>query len=344
MIANDAPTIAASPGRHTDQRACPICADPNPIPWLAAPDRFNGRRTEYQLLRCRACAVVWLQDPPSKSEMGSHYGSDYDRAIADASQSPEHWVPRRDQLSRLKSGGAVLDLGCGSGAFLSTLKGSSWKLYGIEMSEEAAREARKRCGAEVFVGDVLDAHFPAGSFDAITCFNVFEHVYEPKEVLAKVAEWLKPGGVFYTLMPNIDSAGARIFRSYWYALELPRHLYHFSPATLSALARSSGLKEIYVRAHRELYFESSFYYLVDDLLGRIGLTRPPLAQARPLSFPVKVLRKLFRLTLLPVITAAASLAGDGETISAVFTKDDAQGPVSGQQARGDSGARHDTHG
>jgi SAM-dependent methyltransferase len=323
MIANEAPTVAEPRGNRTDQRLCPICADPNPIPWLAAPDRFNGRRTQYQLLRCRACSVVWLHDPPSKSEMGSHYGSDYDRAIAEASQSPDHWLPRREQLSRLKSGGAVLDLGCGTGAFLSTLKGSSWQLHGIEMSEEAASLARKRCGAEVFVGDVLDARFPAGSFDAITCFNVFEHVYEPKEVLAKVAEWLKPGGVFYTLMPNIDSAGARIFRSYWYALELPRHLYHFSPATLGALARSAGLQEVYVRAHRELYFEASFRYLVDDLLRGIGITRAPLARVRPSSFPVKVIRKLFRLTVLPVITAAASLAGDGETIAAVFTRDGA---------------------
>jgi SAM-dependent methyltransferase len=328
MIANDEPTIAARPGAHSDQRSCPICADPNPIPWLAAPDRFNGRRTQYQLLRCRACSVVWLNDPPSKFEMGNHYGSDYDRAIATASQSPDHWLPRRQELSRLKSGGAVLDLGCGTGAFLSTLQGPSWNLYGIEMSEEAAREARKRCGAEVFVGDVLDARFPAGSFDAITCFNVFEHVYEPKEVLAKVAEWLKPGGVFYTLMPNIDSAGARIFRSYWYALELPRHLYHFSPATLKMVARSSGLQEVSVTVHRELYFESSFHYIVDDLLSRIGITRAPLARAKDPGLPAKVIRKLFRLSLLPVITAAASLAGEGETIAAVFTKDGAPRGIS----------------
>jgi len=165
--------------------------------------------------------MVWLDNPPSKAEMGMHYGPDYDRTISTAAKATDHWFGRRDELLRLKpGGGAVLDLGCASGGFLSTMQGPSWKLFGIEMSEEAASVARGRCGAEVFVGDILDAPFAPGSFDAITCFNVFEHVYEPKEVLARAAEWLKPGGIFFTMMPNIDSAGARIFRSYWYALEL----------------------------------------------------------------------------------------------------------------------------
>ncbi|HEX4310728.1 MAG TPA: class I SAM-dependent methyltransferase [Acidobacteriaceae bacterium] len=303
---------------------CPLCAHPDPLSLLAGPDRFNGRHTQYQLLRCSACSIVWLYDPPQPAAMGEHYGSDYDRTIAAASQAPDHWIPRRTELSRLKSGGSILDLGCGAGGFLSTMKGPDWKLYGIEMSEGAASMARERCGAEVFVGDVLDAKFPPASFDAITAFNVMEHVYEPREVLARVAEWLKPDGVFYAMMPNIDSAGAHIFRSYWYALELPRHLYHFSPATFKAVAQSAGLQEVSVTAHRELYFEFSFRYVIDNLLSKIGITRTPLARAKEPGLLFKIVRKAFRLTFLPLFTAAASLVGDGETITAVLTRGSAQ--------------------
>lgn len=323
MIANEAPIIDAPPAMSAGLRACPICAEPDPILWLAAPDRFHGRTKKYQLLRCRSCSMVWLDAPPSKSEMGMHYGSDYDRTISTAAQAPEHWFGRRDELLRLKpGGGAILDLGCATGGFLSTLKGPSWELSGIEMSEDAASVARSRCGAEVFVGDILDAPFPPQSFDVITCFNVFEHVYEPKEVLVKVAEWLKPGGIFYTLMPNIDSAGARIFRSYWYALELPRHLSHFSPATLRKVAQSAGLREVSLETWRELYFEASARFVFDGVAKRFGVSRLPMAQSTDkANLPWKVLRKIFRMTLLQLFTAAASLAGDGETIAAVFTKD-----------------------
>jgi SAM-dependent methyltransferase len=171
------------------------------------------------------------------------------------------------------------------------------------------------------VGDVLDAPFRKGSFDAITCFNVFEHVYKPSEVLARVSEWLKPGGIFYMMVPNIDSAGARILRSYWYALELPRHLFHYSPATVKSLAHSAGLQEIYVKTHRELYLEPSLYYAVSDLLSKVGISRKPLSEADDAKIPWKVVRKALRLTIFPLITNAASLAGDGETISAIFLKD-----------------------
>lgn len=328
MITQESPALAVPAIVDSDQKQCPFCADSHAELWLEAPDRFNGRHKPYQLLRCPSCTLVWLNDPPSKSEMGEHYGSDYDRVISDAAKASDHWTPRRDELLRCKSRGAVLDLGCASGGFLSTLKGPDWKLYGIEMSEDAAQTARNRCGAEVFVGDVLDAPFAPASFDAITCFNVFEHVYEPVKVLAKVSEWLKPGGVFYTLMPNIDSAGARIFKSYWYALELPRHLYHFSPKTLNMVAESVGLRKAFIDARRDLYFERSVGYINDEALRKIGITRRPAAQATEPGFAFKVVRKGFRLTLLPLITAAASLAGDGEMIYAAFIKNaPANGPA-----------------
>src|ERR1035438_10453930 len=76
------------------------------------------------------------------------------------------------------------------------------------------------------------AHSAAESFDVITCFDVLEHLYEPRKVMARVGEWLKPGGIFYVLVPNVDSAEARAFGSYWHGLELPRHLFHYSPASL----------------------------------------------------------------------------------------------------------------
>jgi SAM-dependent methyltransferase len=266
------------------------------------------------------CSVVWLLDPPAPSEMGQHYGEDYDRAIARAGQNPRFWAGRKDTILTYKSGGNILDLGCNSGGFLAAMKGPPWKLFGIEMSECAASEAEANCGAHVFVGDILDAPFPTESFDVITCFHVFEHLYRPREVLAKVHDWLKPGGIFYTMMPNIDSVGARIFGSYWYALELPRHLFHFSPATLRNLARSSGLEELSITTHRHLFVEDSVRYVADDIVRKFGARRPPMAQAKPASPPRRALRKGFRLAVLPALEFLAAFIGDGESIFAVFTK------------------------
>jgi 2-polyprenyl-3-methyl-5-hydroxy-6-metoxy-1,4-benzoquinol methylase len=302
-------------------KRCIVCGGVETEPLLEAPDRFHGATEVYRLERCSSCALVWLENAPKPQDMWRHYGQDYDRKIAEAGESsPQRWADRRETLGLYKQGGSILDLGCSSGSFLSTLDRSKWDLHGVEMSTESADRALARCGARVFVGDILDAPYQPESFDAITCFHVFEHLYYPREVMDRVSKWLKPGGIFYALMPNIDSAGGRVFKSYWYALELPRHLYHFSPKSLSRLASSVGLEEVSLIASREVFIDKSVKYIVDDVLKKVGITRQPLSKSKEPSIPWKVTRKMYRMTWEPLLTGLIALAGDGESIHAVFRK------------------------
>lgn len=289
--------------------------------FMKVPDRFHGRSMLYQLVQCPKCSLVWLVDPPKPDEMAQHYSQEYDRSIAAAGDSaPERARNRKKTLVQYKQGGTILDLGCSAGSFLKSLPSEKWKPYGIDMSQESAKRAKEECGAEVFVGDILDGSFQPSSFDVITCFHVFEHLYKPREVLSKVFEWLKPGGIFYVLVPNIDSAGAHIFKSYWYALEVPRHVFHYSPKSLKLMAETVGLEVVSVSTHREIFFEKSMKYIFDYLLGKLGIVRKPLSEAKNPTIIFRAIRKVFRLTILPLLSWLASLAGDGESIHAVFKK------------------------
>lgn len=300
---------------------CLGCGGSDSAEFLRAPDHFHGNSALYELVRCSRCHLVWLRDAPSPAEMGQHYGPDYDRLITrEGDHSPERWRARSEALNRYASGGALLDLGCSSGAFLASLNRENWSLFGIEMSAEAARTAQARTSAQVFVGDILDAPYLAESFDVVTCFDVLEHVYEPRKVLEKVRYWLKPGGIFYTLVPNIDSGEARLFKSYWYGLELPRHISHFSLDSLRYLAQSVGLEDVSVEAHRNPALEYSLRYISNELFQRIRVVRPSLAQAPPATLPWKVVRKLLRWTIFAAIYHATPLLGPGESIHAVFKK------------------------
>lgn len=308
--------VFASSGLGT----CPLCGSRKVRLFLKAPDRFHGRRTNYQLFRCDACTVVWQDDPPPPEVMGEHYGEDYDRSVASAGDDPERWSGRVTVIKQQKSGGSLLDLGCSSGGFLKAMRGPAWKLHGIEMSPEVARRAEAASGGEVYVGEILDAPYAPGSFDVITCFHVLEHVYDPRAVLCKVQEWLKPGGIFYVMIPNIDSAGAKLFRSYWYALELPRHLFHFTPKSLSYLSETVAMETVSLETGRELFFEESVRYLVDEGCRKTGMPRAPRSQARGPGIFFRAARKAFRLTVLRVIAWMASLVGDGESIHGIFRK------------------------
>jgi SAM-dependent methyltransferase len=254
--------------------------------------------------------------------MHEHYTEAYDRLISAAGQnSPVRWRDRNAALAPHKQSGALLDLGCSSGTFLQTLSRKNWELFGIEMSAESAKQARAKSGANVFVGDILDAQFPAESFDVITCFDVLEHVYEPLRVMERVGEWLKPGGIFYVLVPNIDSAEGNVFKGYWHGLELPRHLSHFSPAALRNLAKTAGLSEVSLETRRNPAVGTSLRYVWDDVFGSVGIHKTPVAYRGEASLPWKAARKVVRMTVLKALLAMAPMMGEGESIHAIFRKE-----------------------
>jgi len=309
--------------------ACPLCGQTNAREWLRAPDRLHGRQQIYTLVRCRSCSLVWQTDPPRPQEMGNHYTPEYHKLISSAGEtSPRRWQRHKEKLTQYKHLGALLDLGCSSGAFLQSFRGEPWELYGIEMSAECAKRAEARSGAKVFVGDILEAPFPQESFDVIACCDVLEHLYEPRRVMAKVAQWLKPGGIFYVQVPNIDSAEAHVFGTYWQGLELPRHLFHYSPASLKFLADSAGLLEVSIETRRNPAVGTGLRYLGDHVFGQLGIRRTPVAYQGEASLPWRAARKLVRMTILRSLLALAPLAGGGEAIHAIFRKDTAGSGVS----------------
>ena len=253
--------------------------------------------------------------------MHLHYTEAYHKLISQAGDNPARWLERKADIAKYKQSGALLDLGCSSGSFLESMRSKSLSLFGIEMSASCAKAAESRSGAQVFVGDILEAPFPPGSFDVITCFDVLEHLYEPRRIMTKVAEWLKPGGIVYVQVPNIDSAEARVFGSYWQGLELPRHLFHYSPASFRFLAESVGLVEVFLETRRNPAVGTSLRYVWDDVFRAVGIQRVPVAYRGQASLPWRAARKLVRMTALRFLLTMEPLVGDGGAIHAIFRKD-----------------------
>jgi SAM-dependent methyltransferase len=322
-IVSDTEMAAEATETMSQSEACPICGGGQLSAWLVAPDRFHLRKQMYRLVRCSSCGGVSLASPPTPAEMWEHYTEDYHKAIVTAGEgsAASRWKDQVKLISQHKPGGGViLDIGCSSGGFLSTMKGPAWKLHGIEMEESTAERARATTGAEVFVGDAVEAPFLSASFDVITCFDVLEHVYSPRHFLAKVLEWLKPGGIFYAMMPNIASWEAQLFGSHWFGLELPRHLSHFSPASLRYLMTEVGFEEVCVKTPRVSYMERSAGYVCSSLIEKLGFSPTPQAKPKPQSLPMKVVRKGLRVVVITPLAQVASVAGGGPCLEVVFRK------------------------
>jgi SAM-dependent methyltransferase len=137
--------------------------------------------------------------------------------------------------------GRLLDVGCGDGEFLSTMRDAGWDVTGVEPDPVSADVAARRHGFPVFAGSLQEAHFPDAFFDAITLSHVIEHAYDPVELLSECSRVLAESGRVVITTPNIESRGHEIFRGSWVALDPPRHVFLFSSDTLRKCCEKAGL-------------------------------------------------------------------------------------------------------
>src|SRR5262245_27840110 len=140
--------------------------------------------------------------------------------------------------------GRMLDFGCGGGWYARQMCERGWHVTGMDFSAHAAREVTRRYGIPVHVGTLPHPAVAPESFDLITMGCVLEHVHDPHQVIAGAAQALRPGGNLVIVVPNIASWGFRHFGRDWWPLELPRHLLHFTPATLRRLVEAHGLQVV----------------------------------------------------------------------------------------------------
>jgi 2-polyprenyl-3-methyl-5-hydroxy-6-metoxy-1,4-benzoquinol methylase len=213
-------------------------------------------------------------------------------------------------LAPWRSGGSVLDIGCGSGAYLRTMRALGWKVFGVEPDARAADITRDRAGAEVFVGTIGSVELPLRSFDAVVSMHAIEHDSDPVRFLTRAAECLRPGGFLYIQTPNYNSLARRVFGRDWYALDPPRHLTMFTPASLAGLARQTGLlRSVRVRTlSRRSRREAEHVYALKQtgsFHGDLRLTIPATLAIGLFSFAEKAGNSLFPIGEEIELTAEA---------------------------------------
>jgi SAM-dependent methyltransferase len=148
---------------------------------------------------------------------------------------------RSVRFLRADQRGDLIDVGCGTGAFLHRMRAFGWKVLGIEPDDDAVEAAREVYGLPVIKGTMESAHLKPRSADAITLHHVIEHVPAPVETLAACAEALRPGGTLVLITPNPGSLAHGLFRSRWRGIEPPRHFQLFPIDTLCRCVERAGL-------------------------------------------------------------------------------------------------------
>jgi len=132
----------------------------------------------------------------------------------------------------------ILDVGCGRGYLLKRLRKAGWGCSGIDIPSSPIPESE--VGMDCRWGDASSLPWPDRSFDLVVINHVLEHVADPWLACREAARVLRDGGILYVGVPNFGSWQSQVFGGAWFPLEIPRHLFHFTPDTLSMVVSASG--------------------------------------------------------------------------------------------------------
>jgi len=145
-------------------------------------------------------------------------------------------------INAFKSEGKVLlDIGCGTGDFLHVAQQDNWSVTGIEPDESARQIANSKTNNAVFNISHLE-DLGENSFDVITLWHVLEHLPKLETHIQLFKHLLKPNGTLIIAVPNFKSYDAQLYKNYWAAYDVPRHLWHFSKLSIQKLFKNVELE------------------------------------------------------------------------------------------------------
>ncbi|MCA9669795.1 MAG: class I SAM-dependent methyltransferase [Myxococcales bacterium] len=204
---------------------------------------------EATLYRCDGCGFRWIHPTLDEEALLAGYRMIEAGAWGGAVESDHierrQFVPKARLLASLApQRHAALDVGCFRGDFVSLL--DCEERWGIEISSAAASVARQR-GVNVIEDNVFDAAPPREHFDIISCFDVVEHVTDQRGLAARLADWLKPGGIVAIETGNADCLVARAMGARWYYYALSQHLCAHTARSLDLAMGSAGLELVHCK-------------------------------------------------------------------------------------------------
>ena len=134
--------------------------------------------------------------------------------------------------------GKILDIGAGTGDFLSVAKNNGWQTIGVEPSDRAKAIAKSKGVSFVEETSELENH----SFDVISMWHVLEHVPDLDKQIKELKRLLKPTGTIIIAVPNFKSFDAKHYGKFWAAYDVPIHFWHFSKTAIKLLFEKEEMK------------------------------------------------------------------------------------------------------
>ncbi len=245
--------------------------------------RFWFARLERTVCRCPRCGHIQVPAGVARLESGRTV-YEGERSVFEIDGNDEYYLDEgtqwaaRDKLAFVRrfcpGPGRLLDVGASFGHFLAEAR-AGFEPYGIELNARAVAWSVSQFGVRNEVASLYD--LPAGlpsAFDAITMWDVIEHLDDPRRALAACRDRLAPGGWIFLSTPDAGALTARGLGKRWYYQDPVQHINLFSRRNLQRVLNDSGLvprsSTYFGRTYRIRYIANRLRYLAGTgMTGRL---------------------------------------------------------------------------
>jgi len=232
---------------------CNICGKNNTSLFL--------KKDGFTLVKCTDCGLVYLNPRPSKNYLNALYKNKFHGEMSGPRDKYENFLKHKRRyaldynLSRLRfvnkysRGRKLLDVGCACGIFLHLAEKEGYEVQGMEISGDSARIARDKFDLEIHEGRFENNNFDSSSFNIVTMWDVLEHSHDSVRDLKEAYRLLKPKGLLVIQAPNLQGLDVSILTKDWGWLQVPYHLYFFTPSSLKKMVEKTNFKIVAVRTY-----------------------------------------------------------------------------------------------
>lgn len=232
---------------------CPVCEYPRSRVRYQLKDRFFGTVDEsFPLFECSGCGLLFQEANAVEGRLAEFYPAGYwwseSGPLAWLEAKYREFVLKKDQVGFVSSllaepkNQRLLDIGCGSGAFVKVARQVGIDAFGLDSSQGAVSAGLEAGIEQLICGSEQDLRDAGERYDVVTMFHTLEHVVEPFQYLKKVRDLLKKPGSLIVQVPNRESCQARIFGPRWYGLDCPRHVCNYNRHALLYLLGRCGFR------------------------------------------------------------------------------------------------------
>lgn len=249
---------------------CPNCKSASIKEHLSTRDYFITKDL-FSIYECTNCKVLFTYPFPDAGVLYSRYykSEDYlshNKKSSDLFSAAYRIVQKINIRNKVKlledinqSGeNKILEIGAGTGDFLSACRNRGWKCFGVEPSEQARGVAKEfnKMDLAASVNEIGEKNF-----SVITLWHVLEHIPDLAETVHKLKSLLLDNGHLIVAVPNHNSFDAKHYKQFWAGYDVPRHLYHFNKQSLTSILESKGFELIKTKP---MIFDSFYVSLLSE--------------------------------------------------------------------------------